>query len=280
MKITSALREPLLHFLLIGAALFALYGWVNPGAYDDDHVIVVDAGRIAQLRTQFERTWSRPPGPQEMDNLVDGYVNDEIFYRQALALGLDGDDAVIRRRLRQKMEFLTEDAAALDAPGDAQLQAYLDAHPDRFRQEPHYSFEQLYFSPDRPGEPPRQRALAARAALLKGEQVSGDPSLLPAAMGDAGASRVDREFGDGFAHSLDALTPGQWSEPLSSTLGIHLVRLEQRQPGYMPPLSEVRDAVAREWLDEKTRKAKADLLARLRADYRIVIRPGDAEKSQ
>ncbi|TGD72285.1 peptidyl-prolyl cis-trans isomerase [Mangrovimicrobium sediminis] len=269
------LREPLLHFLLLGAGLFALYGWVNPNGFDNERRIVVDGGRVAQLSAHFQRTWNRAPTAAELAALVDNFVVEEIFYREALALGLDSGDDVVRRRLRQKMEFLTTDAVALYEPAEDELQAFLAEHPERFRREARYTFEQLYFSPDAPGAV-RERAGQARRQLLAGDVAAGDPSLLPANMQGAAASQVDRSFGQGFAAQLEALTLGQWSEPIGSGLGLHLVRLDTREPAYLPPLAEVRATVEREWREAKNAEVKAELIAQLKREYEIVIEPDAA----
>lgn len=272
MRIIGALlREPLLHFLAIGAALFALYGWASPQGFGDDNRIVVDAGRIEQLRAYFQRTWNRPPTARELDALIDDFVVEEIFYRRALDLGLDKNDAVIRRRLRQKMEFIAADAIALYQASDEELEAFLQAHPERFRRDASYSFEQRYFSPDRVDGDVRARAEAARQALTAGREVAGDPSLLPDVLERTGASQVDRIFGSGFAQALDGAPVGQWSAPLRSGLGLHVVRVKERRPAYLPSLDEVRAEVEREWQNEKNQQAKAQLLAGLKAEYQIVI---------
>ncbi|MFV8820009.1 peptidyl-prolyl cis-trans isomerase [Haliea sp. E17] len=275
-SISRILKEPLLHFLAMGALLFVLYAWVNPGQGGGEQTIVVDAGRIALLRAHFERTWNRPPSATEMQALVDNFVVEEIFYRQALELGLDQNDEVIRRRLRQKVEFITADALALYEPSEAELADYLQAHPDKFRHDAVYSFEQLYFSPDHgAGDALRQRVTAAREALLAGESVSGDTTLLPRAMSAASASQVDRNFGEGFAESLDALTPGEWSQPLASGLGLHLVRLTARQPAYLPQLDAVRAEVQREWQRERNEQAREALVADLKSGYKVIVEDGD-----
>jgi hypothetical protein len=146
----SFLREPLVHFLLLGALLFALNAWLRPAAAPAGNVeIVVSEARVRNLAQNFRRTWQRPPTRQELEGLVESHVREEVFYREALALGLDRDDAIIRRRLQQKMEFVSEEASALARPSDAELQQYLETHPGDFVVEPRVTFAHVYLDPAR-----------------------------------------------------------------------------------------------------------------------------------
>jgi len=151
--IKKLLREPLLHFLLIGALLFVVFGLAQDGMTGRmDNQVVVSAGRIEQLENIFTKTWQRPPSPQELKGMIDDFVLEEIYYRQAVAMGIDRGDTVIRRRLRQKFEFLTDDMAAASVPNDEDLASYLAANADAFAIDTTYTFEQVYFNPDQGGE--------------------------------------------------------------------------------------------------------------------------------
>jgi hypothetical protein len=172
------LKEPLLHFMLIGAAFFALYAWLNPGALQSERRIVVDEGRINSLAESFERSWNREPTQSELANLVDEFALDEIYYRQALSMGLDQNDAVVRRRLRQKIEFLAASAATVVQPGDVELQSFLEQNADQYRRPDRYSFRQVYVSPTRTGAELERRLAEVEDALNKGESVIGDSSLI------------------------------------------------------------------------------------------------------
>jgi len=153
--IRKLVREPLVQFLLLGAALFALDAWLRPSAAPTANAeIVVSEARIRNLAQNFRRTWQRPPTRVELEGLVEAHVREEVFYREALALGLERDDAIIRRRLQQKMEFVSEEAAALAKPTDEDLSAYLKTHAEAFRTEPRATFAQVYLDPRKRGAAP------------------------------------------------------------------------------------------------------------------------------
>lgn len=266
------LHEPLLHFLIIGAALFVVFGLVNERTSGDaDNQVVVSAGRIEQLENIFTKTWQRPPTANELKGLVDDFVLEEIYYRQAVAMGIDRDDTVIRRRLRQKFEFLTDDLAAAAAPGDEELATYLAANPDAFMRDTTYTFEQVYINPDRPGVELEAYAAEKLSALTAGKEVEGDSGLLPTFF-DATPSRViDGNFGSGFSESLDLLPLGAWQGPIESGLGLHLVLLQTRVEGTLPDLVDIRPIVEREWAHEKRIETRRIINERLLNDYDVVI---------
>ncbi len=261
------LKEPLLHFILIGLGLFALYGWLNPDKMASDQAIVVSAGRVETLAANFSRTWNRPPSGEELRKLVDAFVLEEIYYRQALELGLDRDDPVVRRRMRQKLEFMTADISDSLQPSSAQLQAYLDAHPDQFRQGPRISFEQLYF----PADSDPAEVVAAKARLNAGEPVAGSQTLLPAAMEAASAFSIDRQFGEGFSSRLESRPLDEWSGPVDSGFGLHLVRVSAIEPGFLPPLDAVAREVEREWRAEQAERIRQQTVESLLADYKVSV---------
>ncbi len=266
-------REPLVHFLLLGGLLFGAYYAVNDDLpVSDANRIVLDEAQVASLAAIFQRTWLRPPTHEELAGLVQGRVREEILYREALALGLDRDDMVIRRRLGQKMEFLNTDLTAPEPPTEAELQAYLDADRDRFRTAEHLSFTQVYLKEDGPeratallqqvtGHPPSQLEL---------DQL-GDASLLPDAMQQADGPEIARVFGDGFAEALSAAPPERWSGPYVSPYGLHLVYVSERRPAREPELGEVRSAVEREWLAERQRETNARFYQALRERYSVEV---------
>jgi PPIC-type PPIASE domain len=262
-------REPLLHFLLLGLALFAWFGRVAP---DDDGArrIVVTQAQVDLLATQFAATWNRPATAQELNGLVDSFIRDEILYREGKALGLDRDDAVVKRRVRQKLDVIFEESLAQNPPTDADLEAYLRAHPDAFRRPPMVTFQQLYFGSEAGSE---ARALAARTALGGGADAAGlgQGTLLPGRMDDTPLDLVARDFGEQFAQQLSQLPVGEWAGPVTSGFGVHLVRIEVLQPAQSPSLPEVREVVAREWENDRRQRAQEEAFARLRAEYAVDI---------
>ncbi len=273
----SILKEPLLHFLLIGAGLFVIYGMANETDTDDaDCKLVVSAGRIEQLVTVFQKTWQRPPAREELQGLINDFLLEEVYYRQAVAMGIDRDDTIIRRRLRQKLEFLTDDTAALVEATDEELAAYLAANEDKFRESPTYTFRQVYFNPEKHGDNPEAHVVEQLDVLRAGKAGSGDVSLLPESFDQASRREVDGTFGTGFSRKLDELTTGDWQGPVRSGLGLHAIRLETRTRGRLPALAEIRPIVEREWQSEKRVANRQNMNERLLEEYEVIIEwPGD-----
>ena len=268
----SLLKEPLVHFLLIGAALFLCFALLDektPGGGDNQ--VVVSAGRIEQLANIFAKTWQRPPTADELKGLIDDFVLEEIYYRQAVAMGIDRDDTVIRRRLRQKFEFLTDDMAATIDPSDEDLAAYLAVNGDAFRRDTTYTFRQVYINPERPGVELEAYVAKQLSALRAGSKAGGDAGLLPARFDRAPSRVVDGSFGSGFSGKLDGLSPGDWQGPIQSGLGLHLIRLESREEGTLPDLAEIRPLVEREWANEMRLDTRRKINEQLLDIYDVVI---------
>ena len=271
------LGEPLLHFAVLGALLFVLFRALGDPREATPQRIVVTTGQIERLAETWRRTWQRPPTRAELDGLVQEYVREEIFYREALALGLDRDDTIVRRRLRQKMEFLTEDLGTPAQASEEELRSFLVAHPARFRVEGRLSFRHVFLSSERRGE---ASALQDATRLLVALQedpagvaadAPGDPLPLRADLTDASESEVKRTFGSGFAEALRDATPGRWQGPIASAYGLHLVFVRERSPARQPTLDEVRDRVQSEWLVERRRQANESVYRRFRERYEVVI---------
>lgn len=268
------LHEPLLHFLLLGAAIFAVHRLVSAGAGFDRGRIVITQGEVAALAEGFARTWQRPPTSTELEGLIQDQVREDIYCREAIALGLDKDDSVVRRRLRQKMEFLAEDAAVAE-PSDAELEAYLRSHADAFRVQ-RFSFRHVYLSRERRGANLARDAARLLAELIqKGSAADvgdmGDPFLLDRQFESVAADEVARIFGDGFAAQLGRMPPGQWGGPIESGYGAHLVLVTERTDGRVPALAEVRDAVRRGWLNARRAEANEQLYQKLLKRYVVTI---------
>jgi hypothetical protein len=273
---TKLLREPLVDFLILGALLFAASSLVNKDASGDSRKIVVTQGEVEHLEDAFTRSHQRPPDEEELTGLVRDFVREEIYYREALALGLDRDDASIRQRLRQKMEFISEDVAAQTEPTDDQLRSYLKSHPDKFRVDQHYTFSQVYLDPVRHGRRLNADAQLMLAKLNKAGAKSdlsamGDPFLLDPSSQDVSARDVARDFGEKYADALGELPVGKWQGPVESGLGMHLVYVSNRTDGRIPQLDEVRDSVRREWANEYRLEANEKFYERLRKRYTVTV---------
>jgi peptidyl-prolyl cis-trans isomerase C len=243
------LREPLVHFLIAGAAIFAFYAWRGDAVEVGDRRIVVREEQVQRLANIWSQTWQRPPSVKELDGLIRDYIKEEVYYREAIRLGLDTDDAIIRRRLRAKMEFLASSEAETMVARDAVLQAWLDAYPARYATDPLISFQSVYVSTSGDEAAALSRAKALLAQLQGGAapQGLGDPISLPKNLTRATAEAIDRQFGEAFAAKLIAVPKGVWSGPVTSGFGLHLVRIDAVGAAHPPKLSEVRQRVENDW---------------------------------
>jgi len=273
----ALLKEPLLHFLLLGAALFIAYGLISkPGSNRAPGEITVTVGQIEHLVTGFAKTWQRPPTDAELKGLIDDWVREEIATREAMALGMDKGDTVIRRRLRQKLEFVSDDIAAQTEPTDADLNAYLQAHPESFRVEPAFTFSQVYLDPAKHGANLGRDSAQLLARLKQADAKAdtsalGDSLLLEHAFQSAPTSEVAKQFGEEFAAKLDALSPGEWQGPIESGYGAHLVLIRQRTEGRKPALADVRGAVRREWANARRLEENQKFYEGLSKRYIVII---------
>jgi hypothetical protein len=258
---------------VLGAGLFALFAWLRGPLGAAPERIHIEAARIEQLALGFARTWQRPPTQEELAGLVDEFVREEVLYREALALGLDRDDTIVRRRMRQKLEFLSEDVAPVADPDDTELERHLAAHADAYRIEPQVALRQVFVSRDRRGDAALAdaEALLARLGADLNAEEAGDASLLPAMLPLAPLGEVARVFGAAFANEVAKLTPGRWYGPVESGFGLHLVFVEQRMEGRMPALEEVRDAVRNDWLAARRTEANEAFYQRLRERYEVTV---------
>jgi hypothetical protein len=266
------LQEPLLHFLLIGLALFVLYGKVAAPNRAGMSIVVSEA-MVDEMAREHEARWTRKPTDTELAGLVDAYVRDEILYREGLALGLDRDDALIKRRVRQKFEVIAEEQSAREAPSDADLAAYMTENAGRFLLPATVSFEQIFF--DNEGTPADfERAVAAaRVAVARGADARrlGQASMLPSRVANTAQDLVARDFGAGFARQVETAPLGQWSGPIASSFGAHLVRVTARTPAALPELDSIRRIVTREWENERRVSSRSESYQKLRSNYTVVI---------
>jgi hypothetical protein len=270
------MREPLLHFLLLGAVIFAAYGLASTSSSGEDGKIVITQGQLASMWESFAATRQRTPTADEWKGLIRARVREEVYYREALALGLDEDDAIIRRRLQQKIEFVTDDAAQQAEPTDADLSAFLQAHPERFRVDPQFTFRQVYLDPEKHGanlsrDATQLLATLNRAGAGTGFAAMGDPTLLARDVAAMPAGEAARQFGGAFAAKLGALPVGHWQGPIESAFGVHLVLVSQRTEARVPALTEVRDAVRREWDGARRLEAKEKSYQEMLARYTVTV---------
>ena len=272
------LRDPLGHFLLLGALLFAAFGLVRGGSVwtDPARPIVIGTGEVRWLTETWSRQWRREPTPEELRDLVTGLVREELLARAAREMRLDEDDVIVRRRLAQKLEFVLRDSTADGEPTDAELERLLAEHPERFRVEARRSFTQVLFSASRV-DPRGDAAHALRR--LSGSRPSsaerwGDPQLFPESLRDADEQSVSAAFGPAFAREVFLLDAGSWSGPIASSYGQHLVRVDAATAARQRTLPEARAEVLELWRTVKAAEREARTLAELRERYGVVLDEG------
>jgi hypothetical protein len=256
-------REPLFHFLILGAVIFVAHGVLTRHKTDRPGEIVVTQGAVENLLTGFTRTWQRPPTEDELRGLVSDYIREEAAYREALALGLDRDDMIVRRRLQQKLEFLSDDLATRMQPSDADLQSFLQAHKGMFQTEPLLSFRQIYFNPQLHGVNLRRDAARVLDRLRtpgshESELDAGDPFLLQEDFDHISPADLKNTFGEKFASAISALPVGSWQGPIDSGYGAHLVYVAKNTPSRLPDLAEVREQVRHDYFDARRREDKKE----------------------
>lgn len=256
-RVKRLAREPLVHFLVAGMLVFALWGGGDDAA---DRSITVTETQVRRLTEQWAQQWHRQPTPREVDGLIRDLIKDEVYYREAVRLGLDKDDIVIRRRMRSKMEFLVAAQAENEVPSEAALQTFLDTHRRDYATSPALSFDQIYVGSD------SDRARMVLVQLDSGADPAtlASPLSVPPTLDDAPAGDIDRQFGDGFAKAIAALPPGRWAGPVASGFGQHLVRLRKLTPGVVPPIASVRKAVENDWRE-------ANRIGRENAAYQALL---------
>ena len=279
------LREPLFHFLLAGVALFILFSAVNrgqAGSGSSDSEIVVSEGRIYSITQKFMKVWQRPPTVQELEGLIQAYIREEVFYREALSMGLDVGDEIVRRRMAQKLGFISEDIASLQEPTDAELRSYFESNKEEFRRETRVTFQHVYLNIDKRGKSTRKDAesLLAKLREIGGSGYYagiGDPSMLSTEFSSTTQREIAGLFGEEFTTSLLSQTLSQWSGPIESAYGLHLVFVNERVDGEIPPFDEVSDIVVREWTSVKKKETKELFYESLLKRYKVTIEKPDNE---
>ena len=272
-------REPLLHFLLLGVVLFGAYAYMQRGrgGVESSKQIALSLDDLRTMDMYFQSQWHRQPTPAEFQAMVEDKVREEVLYREGLAMGLDKDDEIVKRRMAQKMQFLSEDVATAHEPSTAELKAWFDKNSSRFALPSRYSFRHLYFSPDKRG----QNAQADAANALP--KVSGQPENSALALslgdrfmfqdyyGDRTPDAIAKEFGPQFAVVLEKLKPGSWQGPVESGYGWHLVYIDTVIPGRIPAFEEMEPDVKTAWLAEQKSTAWQKAYKKMRDKYTLLL---------
>jgi hypothetical protein len=269
------IKDPLVHFLLIGAALFALAAWRGESVSTGRERIVVTGEQVAQARSAAALLQGREPTAEELAELVEPIVRDEVLYRQALTLGLDENDDEVRRRLVEKMTYLTQDLADPEPSSADELRAFYASSPERFTIPALVSFDQVFFSPGVRGDALDADAAAGLGALRAGRAPAevGDRTPLRESYDNAPREQVSVLFGDALAEALFTAPPGDWSGPFRSDFGLHAVRLRNRSEPRLPAYDEIAPRVAEEFGAERRREANERAYQEIRAQYEVVIEP-------
>ncbi len=270
------LHEPLVHFLLLGLLVFAGFRFAARNKAVEPGKIVVTEAQVESLVSGFTRTWQRPPTNPELERLIREYIREEVCTREAMALGLDKDDTIIRRRLRQKLEFISDNVASQAEPTEEQLQKYLEAHPNSFGGERQFNFSQIYFDPQKHGanlnrEVNEMRSQLRLAASRPDLSKMGDSFLLEQDFQALSGVEVSKQFGEKFAAKLAELPVGQWSGPIESGYGLHLVLVTDRTNGSTPALADVRESVKRDWVNAQRSETNEKFYHALLKHYTVSV---------
>ncbi|MHC5108938.1 MAG: peptidyl-prolyl cis-trans isomerase [Planctomycetota bacterium] len=276
--LNNLVREPLFHFLAIGAMLYALsvkYGTATEA--EPDNTITITTGEIDWLTQSFSQRWHRPPTPEEFEGILTAHIREKVLYLEALAMGLDQDDVIIRRRLAQKLEFLFQDLSDLKRPSEEELLAYFQDNLDNYQEPEVTTFTHVYVDPDARGDQTlddAEQILTALKALddpTQGHEELGDRFMLQSYYPRRPSLEIAKLFGKGFAQAIDELSPGQWHGPVLSGYGVHLVYVHDRSQEPPPTYEEVQSTILEDWQAEQRQKFNEQFVAGLMARHNIVI---------
>ncbi len=266
-------REPLLHFIIIGALVFLAFELSQGDSIVEEDHIRIDAGTMAQLQAQFNRTRLRQPTDDELSKLIDNYIRDEVYYREARAMGLDQNDTVVRKRMYQKLDFLLEELTEEKTPNDEVLAQFIDSNASQFREEPHISFIQVFFNLGKNPELTRNLARKTLVRLNNGAtpETEGDPTFEQQTYQGVTPSEIKRVFGTAFSQQLNTLEPSEWVGPVTSVYGIHIVKVINKKEGSMPPFSDIRQRAIREYKADRRQDLRDIAYKKMRERYTITI---------
>jgi peptidyl-prolyl cis-trans isomerase C len=271
-------RSPLLHFFIIGAAIYASYAAFSPEAeVESPDTVIVTAGTIGWLEENWANRWNRPPSAEERRGLIDQYVRESVLYREALAMGLDKDDTIIRRRLTQKLEFLFQDLADMNVPTDEELREYFAANAERYRDPDLLTFTQVFVDPDRRGDRTLDDAEAILTKLAELEDPAegagdfADPFMLQVYYPERSQMEIGKLFGLEFAGSIFDLSQGEWHGPILSGYGVHLVYVHSRYQSPPASFELARDQVASDLQTERREQVNEQYYQGLLTRYEVII---------
>ena len=280
-------REPLLHFLLLGRALFAVYGYMyrGRGGVESSRQIALTLEELRQMDLYFESQWRRQPTLDEFGRMVEDRVQEEILYREGLAMGLDKDDTIVKRRMAQKVRFLAEDVAAAHEPTTGELKIWYGKNSQKFALPGRMTFRHVYFSPDRRGHAPTTTLLMRSRRLRESRKTRRPRRCEPIASCSRSTTAIvrpsscPRSFGPQFARAILKVNPGSWQGPIESGYGWHLVFVESFTPGRVPVFEEIESDVKTAWLGDQKEQAWRKAYQDMRANYTVLLPGPPVEQS-
>ncbi len=272
------LREPLVQFLFLGGLIYLAYALVTPQSEEDNsRTILVSASRVQWMQDSWQKRWNRLPTKQELDGIIQQYIKETVLYNEAIKMGLDKDDGVIRRRLAQQVEFLAKDLVVYTPPAQADLEKYYKEHLDQYKPDVSYSFTQVYFDPDKRGESTLDDAnkvkekLVAQASMLQNVEGLGDDYMKANYFEANTPMEIRKNFGSGFAESLMELEAGKWHGPVLSGFGTHLVFVNEIISPPVPPFDEIKARVLEDWIEQKRESLNEEFYEALEDYYTIIV---------
>ncbi|MBC2838859.1 peptidyl-prolyl cis-trans isomerase [Robiginitalea sp. SC105] len=278
------LKEPLVHFLLIGLGIFLLYSVISSDKDSRDEIVISDSD-LRHMQEIYKLTWQREPTEEELVGIVSSAIREEILYREALKMNLDHDDEVVKRRLAQKMDFLSNDISAIiNDPSENDLREYYQANADKYRLPARYTLRQVAFTFDNHSDPRKQaeKVLGQIQAGQVDPVNAGDALSLPGRFTGIYADRLQHELGGDFSEAISGLPAQKWAGPVRSGYGWHLIYIEEKEAPRLPGLEEVRGDLERDYAYEKERESQQRIYEQLRNGYDIELQanlsPGLAEK--
>ncbi len=283
-KFKKLAREPLIHFLLIGAGIYGIYGLYTGGGEDGDseRTVTVTSGEIQSLSDQWMRLWSRAPTNEELAGVIRSHVRTQILYREAVAMGLDDGDTVIERRLAQKVEFLAQSLITPKEPSDEELTIWYTANPDRFKQPDLYTLTHIFFAPDKREETTLDDAKLALDELYALDELPpdysgyGDRFMLRYYFENRSELELRKLFGSGFVEQMVELEPGGWHGPVLSGYGTHLVLVNDVMLAPQPAYEDIKEQIKEEWTAEQITELSERFIENLISRYEVVVEETEA----
>lgn len=272
------LREPLVQFLFLGGLIYLAYGFFAPQTEEEkSNIIVVSEPRVQWMQTGWKQRWNRLPTRAELDGMIEQYIKETVLYNEAVKMGLDKDDGIIRRQLAQKVEFLAKDLVIYTPPTQEDLQTYYDDHQDKYRPDATYTFTQIYFDPDKRGDATLEDAkkvkaqLEEQASMLQDLTQFGDNFMVDSYFEASSELEIRKNFGTGFANEVIKLEPGKWHGTILSGYGVHLVYMKEIVTPPVPALSKIKERVLQDWTSQKQEELNKQFYAVLKETYTIVV---------